>query len=107
MKQCLIVETRDPVDHRDFDWMASLALRMHEEGMPVSILLTENGVLGARPGVAPCLQRLIDQRVTISVDRVAMRERGIAEDKLMPGLVPAEIDVVVDSLEAGAAVLWR
>ncbi len=107
MKRCLIVETRDPLGQRDFEWTAELASGMRGQGVPTSLLLTENAVLGARPGVAPCLQKLLQDGVEISVDRFAMRERGIAEDNLMPGLIPAEINIVIDCLEAGAAVLWR
>lgn len=107
MERCLIVETRDPVDHRDFESMVGLASGIRRQGMVASLLLTENAVIGVRRGVAPCLQALLDDGIVVSVDRLALRERGIPEEDLLPGVQPAEIDLIVDWLEARASVLWR
>lgn len=107
MKQCLIVETRDPVEHRDAEWTAALASGIAARGVPTAILLAENAAAGARAGVAPYLHALLGDGVAISVDRVAMKERGIVEDELVPGLAPADLEMVVDWLEAGATVIWR
>ena len=107
MKQCLIVETRDPVEHRDAEGTAALGSGMAAIGVPTAILLAENAAAGARAGVAPYLEALVRDGIAVSVDRVAMKERGIAEDELVPGLAPADIEIVVDWLEAGATVIWR
>jgi hypothetical protein len=107
MKQCMIVETRDPAGHLDFDWMAELALGLRREGVKVAMLLTENGTFGGRANVAPCLQRLVAEGIPVLADRFALEERGIAESNLMSGVEPCEIGVVVEWLEAGASVLWR
>jgi hypothetical protein len=107
MKQCMIVETRDPIGHLDFDWMAELALGMRREGVNVAMLLTENAAFGGRGNIAPCLQRLVADGIPVLADRFALEERGIAQSALMSGVEPCEIGVVVDWLEAGASVLWR
>jgi hypothetical protein len=107
MERCMIVETRDPIAHRDVEWMAELALAMKRRGLGVAVLLAENGALAARTGTAPSLQRLVDEDIAVSVDRFALEERGIAEAEPVPGVEPCEIGIVVDQLAAGASVLWR
>lgn len=107
MEQCLIVESRDPVEHRDFDRITELALGMRQQGVSTSLFLIDNAVFGARAGVAPGLASLVEQRIAVSADRLAMAERGIGEDAILPGIRATDIGTVVDSLLAGAAVLWR
>jgi hypothetical protein len=71
-------------------------------------MLVENGVLAARTGAAaPFLAALAEEGVPILADRFALRERGIAETELATGVAPAELNVVIDWLDAGASVLWR
>jgi hypothetical protein len=107
MNHCLIVETRDPVDHRDVDRMAELALGLHRQGCRTAVLLAENGVFGARPGVTPALRPLLDAGVAVSADRFALEERGIGDGELIGGIELCEIGIVVDWLVGGASVLWR
>lgn len=108
MKRYLIVETRDPTDSRDHDWMVGLAAGLNQAGAPATVLLAENGVFAARNGaVAEALQAALKTGCTILADRYALRERGIREGDLVQGVKVVEIDVVLDALEAGAAVMWR
>jgi hypothetical protein len=43
----------------------------------------------------------------VFADRYALRERGIRDGDLAKGVKPAELDAVVDALEAGVSVMWR
>ena len=104
----MVVETRDPFAVRDVEWTAGLLAALREAGTPCTLVLTENGVFGARAGAsASGLAGLAGAGVEIFADRFALRERGIGEDELASGIAPAGLDVVVDRLAAGGRVLWR
>jgi hypothetical protein len=108
VKRYMIIETRDPHEARDVDWMANLAADLHRNGGAASVMLADNGVFAARAGASSsALQALADVGCPVFADRYALKERGIGEDDLAPGVTPAEIDVVIDALHAGASVLWR
>ena len=107
MNQFLIVETRDPVEHPDVARIARLASGLRAEGCSTTIFLTENGVIAARPGVAPFLAALASDGVTIAVDRIALAERGMAEADIAPVMELGGVDCVVDALLAGARTIWR
>ena len=103
-----IVETRDPFAVRDVEWTAGLLAAMARAGTRCTLMLAENGVLGARAAARTAgLAGLAEAGVEILADRFALRERGIAEDSLAAGIVAADLDVVIDRLVAGDSVLWR
>ena len=102
----MIIETRDPMAVRDVEWTAGLLTAMRAADGRCTLLLAENGVLGARAS-APAFAGLAGAGVEILADRFALRERGIAEDGLAAGIAAAELDIVVDRLIAGGRVLWR
>ena len=108
MKDMVIVETRDPIEVRDVEWSAELLAGTRQAGRASTLILAENGVLGARASApAPFLRRLVEQGVGILADRFALAERGIDEADLAPGIAGADLGVVVDHLVAGDRVLWR
>jgi sulfur relay (sulfurtransferase) complex TusBCD TusD component (DsrE family) len=106
VKPFLIVETRDPIAHPEVERIAALAAGLQAEGCSTTIFLTENGVIAARPGVAPFLAALPDG-VTVAVDAVALAERGMTEADIAPNMVPSGIGAVVDDLLDGARTFWR
>lgn len=108
MNDMMIIETRDPLQIRDCEWSADLLVRMRQAGSQCAMMLTENGVLGARALARTAfLPRLIDGGITVLADRFALAERGINESDLAPGVACTDLGAVVDRLEAGAAVIWR
>ena len=108
VKDMMIVETRDPFAVRDVEWTAGLLAAMRRAGGRCTLMLCENGVLGARDSACPdFLSSLSLAEVEILADRFALRERGIPEDRLAPGVAGADLDVVIDRLAAGGTVLWR
>jgi len=108
VNEMMIVETRDPFAVRDIEWSAGLLTAMQQSGRRCSLMLAENGVLGARAAAnTAVMTRLADAGVEILADRFALRERGIAEDALAAGVSAADLDVVVDRLATGGTVLWR
>jgi hypothetical protein len=108
MTRYMIIETRDPQDVRDVEWMAELAANLQRDGSTATVMLAENGVFAARVGAAAStLRKLTDAGCQVLADRYALRERGIRDADLAKGVKAAELDAVVDALEAGVSVMWR
>ena len=106
MPNVLIIEsggaaTRDGFDH-------TLAATLARNGAGVVLLLVQNGALAARHGArAPQLDALAAAGVRLFADEFSLRERGIARDRLRPGVEPAPIDIVIDRLLDGWHVIWH
>ena len=107
MKQFLLIETRDPLEHHDVARMVELAAGLSNAGSPTELFLTDNAVIAARAGVAPFLEALADHGVTIRVDEDSLAERGIAVSRLPSGMTARGIDIILDALLAGASTIWR
>jgi hypothetical protein len=90
MKHYMIVETRDPADSRDVDWIADVAAALQRRGARASVLLIENGVLAARAEAeAPALLAAIKAGCPVMADRYSLRERGVRDVELNRGIVAA------------------
>jgi hypothetical protein len=88
--------------------MAELAANLQRGGASASVMLAENGVFAARAGAAASpLATLVAAGCQVFADRYALRERGIRDVDLAKGVKAAELDAVVDALEAGVSVMWR
>lgn len=108
MTAYLIIASRDPYEQSDPPPALALASKLVDAGNEVTLLLLENGVLGARRGPASSALGALAQRgVRVLADAFSLRERGIARDRLEQGVAQAEIDVVIDHLERGARALWH
>jgi sulfur relay (sulfurtransferase) complex TusBCD TusD component (DsrE family) len=106
--QYFLIASRDPYSFAGARRCYDLASALAGEGNGVTLFLIQNGVLPARHSPASAeLTRLARQGIRILADDFSLRERGIAESGLAPGVAPAPLDVVVDALEAGARVVWH
>ena len=106
MAQYLLIESRDPFEFNDVGYYYELAKGLFEGGNQVTLFLTQNGVLSARPSThSAVLGALARSGVTVLADDFSLLERGIA--KLAEGVAAAPIDVVVDHLAAGHKTLWH
>jgi len=106
MAQYLLIESRDPFESNDVGYYYDLAKGLVEDGNQVTLFLTQNGVLAARPSAhSSKLDALARSGVTVLADDFSLQERGIA--KLADGVAAAAIDVVVDQLAAGHRTLWH
>ena len=107
MAEYLIIETRDPFASTEVHRTWELASALAKSG-PVTVYLTENGVLAARESAeSGRLTQLVHDGVTLLVDGFSLRERGIDEKRLPGGVASAPVDVVVDHLAAGHRVIWN
>lgn len=103
-----LIESRDPFDTTTADSSATLARQLVADGHTVTLFLVQNGVLPTRPSAkSKHLADAAKAGVTILADDFSLRERGIAQDRLLAGIKPASIDAVVDAMAAGAKTIWH
>lgn len=108
MAKYLLIESRDPFESNDVVYYYELAADLVRHGNEVTLFLVQNGVLPARPGVhSDLLARVTQSGAEILADDFSLRERGIPEDALVPGVKASPLDVVVDELADGRKALWH
>jgi sulfur transfer complex TusBCD TusB component (DsrH family) len=95
----LFIETRDPFESRDTEFVAETAAALKERDHEVTVFLVQNGVLAARRGTRDTyLARLARTGVRILADDFSLRERGIAGNDLRAGVVQSSVDDLVELL---------
>jgi hypothetical protein len=98
----VLIAARDPWDGPEQEQVFELAGSLAEARDSVTLYLTDNGVLAARAGGGErWLNPLLSAGVTVFADPFALAERGIANDRIVDGVVPAPIERVVDLLAEG------
>jgi intracellular sulfur oxidation DsrE/DsrF family protein len=108
MASYLFIESLDPFESNDVARFWELAAAVARDGSSATLLLVQNGVLAARAGASGVgLMELAAQGVDVLADDFSLRERGIPSDRLVPGVKPTSLDVVIDHLAAGSKVLWH
>lgn len=108
MPSYLLIESRDPFDSNDTRFCCDLARQLVAANHQVTLFLVQNGVLPARSGVrSGDLASLAGSGVNVLADSFSLRERGIDESRLAPGIAAAPLDVVLDALAAGTQVIWH
>jgi sulfur transfer complex TusBCD TusB component (DsrH family) len=106
MQAYLMIESRDPFESNDVGHYFELARGLVQAGNHVTLFLTQNAVLAARPSAqVPTLRTLIVSGVSVEADDFALRERGIT--KVLDGVKVVSIDKVVDHMESGHKTLWH
>ena len=104
----LVIETRDPCGGGASGRLDPLVEGL-AGGATATVVLAQNGVLGARRGsaAADSLSRLASS-ARVLADDFSLRERGIRTDELAAGVAVTTMDEVVDLLLAdGCRVLWH
>jgi intracellular sulfur oxidation DsrE/DsrF family protein len=109
MTNYLLIESRDAFEARDNGGFCSdLAASLSQRGNLVTVFAVQNGVLSLRAGAqVPALTDLIRAGVNVRADSFSMRERGISAGALADGVVPCELDTVIDCLVDGWRVIWH
>lgn len=104
----LLIESRDPFECNDVPYYYDLAKGLVKDGHAVTLFLLQNGVIPARASAKDQgLAKLAKAGVTILADDFSLRERAIAEDGLVVGVKPAELDTVIDQMADGAKTMWH
>jgi hypothetical protein len=109
MGRFLLIESRDGYEFADVAYFYDLAHGLRREGHEVTFFLVQNAVLAARRGPGSTrASELAQGGVRVVADSFSLRERGIAETSLAPGVAPAPIDLVVDLLADGETrAMWH
>jgi intracellular sulfur oxidation DsrE/DsrF family protein len=108
MNRYLLIESLDSFESNDVAHYQELAANLARAGNTVTLFLVQNGVLAGRRGARTgALTQLAEQRVEVLADEFSLRERGIAADRLAPGVSMAPLEVVIDRLADGWKALWH
>ena len=107
MSSYVFIESRDPFESRDTEFLEETAIAVKERGHDVTVFLVQNGVLAARKTVRS-LGRLAEAGVTLLADDLSLRERGINGNELAPGIHEAGIGVLVDAIiQENTKAIWH
>ena len=107
MARYVFIESRDPFESRDTQFVEETAIAVKERGHEVTVFLVQNGVLAARESVRR-LTRLADAGVTLLADDFSLRERGITSNELAPNVRESGIDALVDALvQENTKAMWH
>ncbi|GEM_PF-448575 len=79
MARYVFIESRDPFESRDTQFVADTAAALKQRGHEVTVFLAQNGVLAARRNArSSYLKQLTEAGVSVLADDFSLRERGIA-----------------------------
>jgi len=107
MANYLLIESRDPYATHEVRHDFHLACNLAKAGNKTTLFLVQNGVIPTRKNaISSGLLHALDNGVEILCDEFSLRERGISEDTIMPGINIAPIDTIIDHMVDGSKVLW-
>lgn len=108
MSQYLFIDSRDPFERRDSEFIVSTATALRQRGNEVTLFLVQNGVMAARKqGRERYLSAVAGAGVRILADEFSLRERGITDDELHPAIERSGVDAIVDMLVSGTKTIWH
>jgi sulfur relay (sulfurtransferase) complex TusBCD TusD component (DsrE family) len=108
MAKYLLIESRDPFEHESAAEQYELAATLAKQGETVTLLLVQNGVFPARPGkYSEQLTVAAKAGVQVLAEEFSLRERGIPASRLVRGVDPAPLSLVIDQLAEGRKALWH
>ena len=107
MTTYVLIESRDPFESRDTEFVEQTAIALKERGHTVTVFLVQNGVLAARKATGR-LHRLEEAGVILLADDFSLHERGIKPDELVQGVEASGIDRLVETIaQANTKAIWH
>lgn len=107
MTAYVLIESRDPFESRDTEFVEQTAIAIKERGHPVTVFLIQNGVFAAREN-AGRLRRLTEAGVILLADNLSLSERGIKAEELAQGVQESGIDKLVDAIaQENTKAIWH
>ena len=107
MSNYVFIESRDPFESRDTEFVEEAAIAVKERGHDVTVFLVQNAVLAARKS-AGRLKKLTEAGVTMLADDLSLRERGINANELPTSIRPSGIDALVDAIvQENTKAIWH
>lgn len=109
MTRYVFIESRDPFESRDTQFVEETAAALTQRGHEVTVFLVQNGVLASRKNARDAyLARLAQAGITLLADDFSLRERGIQPAELHPGVRPSSIEALVDALlQENTKAIWH
>src|SRR3712207_5835470 len=99
MTSYVFIESRDPFESRDTQFIADTAAALRRRGNDVTVYLVQNGVLAARRNAQTShLPMLAEVGVRLLADDFSLCERGIQTSELSPAVQASSIDALVEAL---------
>lgn len=108
MGRYLFIESRDPFESSDVDYLSQILTGCVDRNHEVILCLVQNGVLQVRKGnhSNERVTRLLKRKVKVLADEFALRERAVRE--VLEGVESATIGQLIDlGLEKGTKVIWH
>ena len=105
----IFIESRDPFESRDTQFVEETAAALKQRGHRVTVFLVQNGVLAARKNNREnYLSRLNREGVTLLADDFSLCERGMESAELAQGVQESTIESLVDALvQQNTKVIWH
>jgi sulfur relay (sulfurtransferase) complex TusBCD TusD component (DsrE family) len=109
MTNYIFIETRDPFESRDTQFIEQTATALKQRGHEVTVFLVQNGVLASRRNARDSyLPRLTHAGVNLLADDFSLCERGIQTAELQPGIQPSSIETLVEALlQENTKAFWH
>ena len=109
MTNYIFIESRDPFESRDTQFVEQTAAALKQRGHEVTVFLVQNGVLASRRNARDSyLPRLTQAGITLMADDFSLSERGIHSAELHPGVRPSSIETLVDALvQENTKAIWH
>ena len=107
MTRYVFIQSRDPFEARDPQFLEETAIEVRERGHEVTVFLVQNGVLAARQSTHR-LDRLTQAGVTLLADDLSLRERGITNEELAPSVQESGIGALGDAIvQENTKAIWH
>jgi hypothetical protein len=105
----VFIESKNPFDSPDADFVTEKAVALKKKGHTVTVFLVKNGVLGARKLAARSqMPAIVESGVTVLADDFSLQELGISMDECAPGLQEGTMDRLIDLLvQENTKAVWH
>ena len=109
MTNYIFIESRDPFESRDTQFVEETATALKQRGHEVTVFLVQNGVLGTRKNLRDsALARMSKAGVNLLADDFSLCERGIPPAELQPGVQATGIETLVTALvQENTKAIWH
>lgn len=109
MRHYVILESRDPFESRDTDFVKTTVQALKKDGADVTVFLLQNGAFASRKNARTnYLPQLAEAGAKLLVDQFSLEERSIKKDEIHTFLGISSMDELVDLLlQPETKAIWH